>query len=112
MIRPVRTALHAVYVLALPVLLVGIFATGFISLAEIEEWDGGYVHTIYGSPITPLFVGVIAGPALLLSYLAYWLVCHLSGDSKDPAVGTEPHQRPRELRSEAELHDHLDGRQG
>lgn len=82
MTRPIRSAVYAVYVLALPVLLVGIFATGFISLAEIEERDSGYVLTIYGSPITPLFVGVFAGPALLLFYLAYWLVCFLSSESK------------------------------
>lgn len=82
MTRTVRTALHAVYVLALPVLLVGIFVGGFVSLAEIEEYEGVRELTVYGSPITPLFVGATAGPVLLLAYLAYWLVRHLSGGGK------------------------------
>lgn len=82
MTPPVRTALHAVYVLALPVLLVGIFVGGFVSLAEIEEYEGVRELTVYGSPITPLFVGATAGPVLLLAYLAYWLVRHLSGAGK------------------------------
>lgn len=82
MTRPVRTALHAVYVLALPVLLIGIFVGGFVSLAEIEEYGGVRELTVYGSPITPLFVGATAGPVLLLAYLAYWLVRHLSGGGK------------------------------
>lgn len=78
MTRPVRTALHAAWVLALPVLLIGVFVGGFVSLAEIEEWDGERMLTVYGSPITPLFVGASAGPVVLLAYLAYWLVRHLS----------------------------------
>ncbi len=82
MTPPVRTALHAAYVLALPVLLVGIFVGGFVSLAEIEEYEGVRELTVYGSPITPLFVGATAGPVLLLAYLAYWLVRHLSGGGK------------------------------
>ena len=82
MTRPVRTALHAVYVLALPVLLVGIFVGGFVSLAEIEEYDGVRELTVYGSPITGLFIGATAGPVVLLAYLAYWLVRHLSGGGK------------------------------
>lgn len=82
MTRPVRTALHAVYVLTLPVLLVGIFAGGFVSLAEIEEYDGVRELTVYGSPITPLFIGATTGPVVLLAYLAYWLVRHLSGGGK------------------------------
>ncbi len=82
MTRPVQTALYAVYVLALPVLLIGIFAGGFVALAEIEEWDGERMLTVYGSPITPLFVGATAGPVALLAYLAYWLVRHLSRPRK------------------------------
>ena len=82
MTPPVRTALHAVYVLSLPVLMVGIFVGGFVSLAEIEEYEGVRELTVYGSPITPLFVGATAGPVLLLAYLAYWLVRHLSGGGK------------------------------
>lgn len=82
MTQPVRTALHAVYVLALPVLLIGVFAGGFAALAEIEEWDGQRMLTVYGSPITALFAGATAGPVLLLAYLAYWLVRHLSRPRK------------------------------
>jgi len=82
MTPPVRTALHAVYVLARPVLMVGIFVGGVVSLAEIEEYEGVRELTVYGSPITPLFVGATAGPVLLLAYLAYWLVRHLSGGGK------------------------------
>lgn len=84
MTRPVRTALHAAWVLALPVLLIGVFVGGFVSLAEIEEWDGERMLTVYGSPITPLFVGASAGPVVLLAYLAYWLVRHLSAPRKRP----------------------------
>jgi len=82
MTRPARTALHAAYVLIIPVALIGVFAGGFISLAEIEEYEGVRELTVYGSPITPLFVGATAGPVLLLAYLAYWLVRHLSGGGK------------------------------
>ena len=80
--RSVRTALYAVYVLALPVLLIGVFAGGFATLAEIEEWDGERMLTVYGSPITPLFVGAAAGPVVLLAYQAYWLVRHISRPQK------------------------------
>ena len=82
MTRPARTALHAVYVTALPVLLIGVFVGGFVSLAEIGEYEGVRELTVYGSPITPLFVGATAGPVLLLAYLTYWLVRHLSGGGK------------------------------
>ena len=82
MTRPARTALHAVYVLIVPLLLIGLFVGGFVSLAEIEEYDGVRELTVYGSPITPLFVGAAAGPVLLLAYLAYWLVRHLSAPRK------------------------------
>ena len=82
MTRPARTALHAVYVLAIPVLLIGVFVGGFVGLAEIEEYEGVRELTVYGSPITPLFIGAAAGPVLLLAYLAYWLVRHLSGGGK------------------------------
>ncbi len=82
MTRPVRTALHAAYVLVIPVALIGVFAGGFVSLAEIEEYDGVRELTVYGSPITGLFIGAAAGPVVLLAYLAYWLVRHLSGAGK------------------------------
>ena len=82
MTRPVRTALHAAYVLVIPVALIGVFAGGFVSLAEIEEYDGVRELTVYGSPITGLFIGAAAGPVVLLAYLAYWLVRHLSGGGK------------------------------
>ena len=82
MTRPVRTALHAAYVLVIPVALLSVFAGGFLSLAEIEEYDGVRELTVYGSPITGLFIGAAAGPVVLLAYLAYWLVRHLSGGGK------------------------------
>ena len=82
MTRPVRTALHAAYVLVIPVALIGVFAGGFVSLAEIEEYDGVRELTVYGSPITGLFIGAAAGPVVLLAYLAYWLIRHLSGAGK------------------------------
>ena len=82
MTRPARTALHAAYVLVIPVALIGVFAGGFVSLAEIEEYDGVRELTVYGSPITGLFIGAAAGPVVLLAYLAYWLVRHLSGAGK------------------------------
>ncbi len=82
MTRPVRTALHAAYVLVIPVALIGVFAGGFLSLAEIEEYDGVRELTVYGSPITGLFIGAAAGPVVLLAYLTYWLVRHLSGGGK------------------------------
>lgn len=82
MTRPVRTALHAAYVLVIPVALLGVFAGGFLSLAEIEEYDGVRELTVYGSPITGLFIGAAAGPVVLLAYLTYWLVRHLSGGGK------------------------------
>ena len=82
MSRSARSALHAAYVLVIPVALIGIFVGGFVSLAEIEEWDGERMLTVYGSPITPLLIGATAGPVLLLAYLAYWLVRHLSGGGK------------------------------
>ncbi|MCY4376244.1 MAG: hypothetical protein OXC31_21020 [Spirochaetaceae bacterium] len=82
MTRPVRTALHAAYVLVIPVALLSVFAGGFLSLAEIEEYDGVRELTVYGSPITGLFIGAAAGPVVLLAYLTYWLVRHLSGGGK------------------------------
>ncbi len=82
MTRPVRTALHAAYVLVIPVALIGVFAGGFVSLAEIVEYEGVRELTVYGSPITPLFIGAAAGPVVLLAYLTYWLVRHLSGGGK------------------------------
>ena len=82
MTRPARTALHAVYVLVVPLFLIGLFVGGFVSLAEIGEYDGVRELTVYGSPITPLFVGATAGPVVLLAYLAYWLVRHLSAPRK------------------------------
>ena len=82
MTRPARTALQAVYVLVVPLSLIGLFVGGFVSLAEIKEYDGVRELTVYGSPITPLFVGATAGPVLLLAYLVYWLVRHLSAPRK------------------------------
>ena len=82
MTRPVRTALHAAYVLVIPVALLSVFAGGFLSLAEIEEYDGVRELTVYGSPITGLFIGAAAGPVVLLVYLTYWLVRHSSGGGK------------------------------
>ena len=80
--RPLQTALHAIYVLAVPVLLIGVFVGGFVWLAEIEEYDGERFLTVYGSPVNALFAGAAAGPLVLLVYLAYWLIRFLSGGRK------------------------------
>lgn len=72
--RGVQTALNAIYVMAVPVFLIGVFIGGFVWLAEIEEHDGDLFLTVYGSPVNTLFAGAASGPLVLLVYLVYWLV--------------------------------------
>ena len=77
-----RTVLHAAYVLVIPAALIGVFIVGFVSLADIEEYDGERVLTVYGSPVNVIFVGAAVSPLVLLVYLAYWLVCFLKNRRK------------------------------
>ena len=82
MTRRVRSLLHAAYVLFLPLLLFGVLAAGFISLTKLEEAGGQRILTVYDSPIDLMLAGAIFGPVLLLFYLVYWVICHLSGSNR------------------------------
>lgn len=77
-----RTVLHAAYILVIPAALIGVFIVGFVWLADIEEYDGERVLTVYGSPVNVMFVGAAVSPLVLLAYLAYWLACFLSNRPK------------------------------
>ena len=69
-----RALLHVAYVLLIPVIIVAVFVWGFFRLLKVEEYEGGLVLTIYGSPVDVLLAGAAASPLVVISYLAYWLM--------------------------------------